>query len=148
VVHAGGSVSLTQTTTTRGPSAACTSAGVDGQCCVLSGAHAPAASVLHQLLTTVPNIDVRSRPDIAAVTARASGAVSDNGVDPADEAILAPCSTAETSAEVCTAQSPASRAPIRQNRKSGNTTAWTTKELIVKARELAKLFYLTYYQQL
>ena len=50
VVHAGGSASLTQTTTTRGPSAACTCAGVDGHRWVVSGAHLPLASVAHQLL--------------------------------------------------------------------------------------------------
>jgi len=100
VVHAGGSASLTQTTTTRGPSFACTSAGVVGQRCVLSGAQFPVASVAHQLSIAVPNRALWSRPEIAAVTARASGAVSDTGLEPADEAIIAACSTADTSAEV------------------------------------------------
>ena len=58
--------------------------------------------------------------------ARASGAVSESGLEPADEAIIAACSTAETSAELCTAQRPASSAPIRQKRKRGRTTANST----------------------
>ena len=78
-VHAGGSASLTQTTTTRGPSAVCTSAGVDGQCWVVSGAHPPLDVGVHQLSMAVPNSALRSRPEIAAVTARVSGAVSGVG---------------------------------------------------------------------
>ena len=125
-MHAGGSASLTQTTTTRGPSAVCTCAGVDGQCCVGSGAHPPLAAGEHQLSIAVPNRALRSRPEIAAVTARASGAVSEVGLVPAEEAIIAACSTADTSADVCTAQSPASSAAMRQNRKRGSTTANST----------------------
>jgi hypothetical protein len=99
-VHAGGSASLTQTTTTRGPSAAWTCAGVDGHCCVVSGAQSPLASVAHQLSMAVPNSALRNRPDIAAATTRASGAVSETGLEPADEAIIAACWTADTSADV------------------------------------------------
>ena len=125
-MHEGGSASLTQTTTTRGPSAFCTCAGDDGQCWVESGAHPPLGSGPHQLSIAVPKSALRSRPEIAAVTARVSGAVSEVGLVPADDAIIAACSTADTSADVCTAQRPASSAAIRQNRKSGSTTANST----------------------
>src|ERR1700688_5013198 len=64
VVHAGGSASLTQTTTTRGPSAACTCAGVDGQCWAVSGVPPPLGSGAHQLSIAVPNSALRSRPEI------------------------------------------------------------------------------------
>jgi hypothetical protein len=74
----------------------------------------------------VPNRADRNRPEIAAATTRASGAVVEVGFDPADDAIIAACSTADTSADVCTAQRPASRAAIKQTRKSGSTTANST----------------------
>ena len=91
-----------------------------------AGAHPPLAAGEHQLSIAVPNWALRSRPEIAAVTARASGAVSEVGLVPAEEAIIAACSTADTSADVCTAQSPASSAAMRQNRKRGSTTANST----------------------
>jgi hypothetical protein len=74
VVHGGGSASLTQTTTTRGPSAACTSAGVDGQRWA-TARQLPLASGAHQLRIAVANSALRSRPETAAVTERASGPV-------------------------------------------------------------------------
>src|SRR3984957_4546138 len=113
-MQGGGSCSVTQTTTTRGPIVACTSAGVGGQCADTPGSQAPVTPGSHQPAMLVPKSAVRNSPDTAAVTVRASGAVSAVGFDPAEAATVAACSTAETSADVWTAQSPASSAPMRQ----------------------------------
>jgi hypothetical protein len=90
------------------------------------GAHVEPWRGSHHATTVVANNDCCNRPTIAAVTARASGAVRDSGDDPADAASRAAASTAETSALFWIAQSPESTAARKQSRKSGATNANST----------------------
>ena len=76
MTQAGGSCSLTQTTTTRGPSLACTSAGVAGQLSDTSGAQPPVAASPHQLTIPVPKSAALSLAEMAAVTVRVIGFVA------------------------------------------------------------------------
>ena len=87
----------------------------------------PLASVAHQLVIAGAEQRARAAARRSRRSPRGHRVRSPTaGSSRPTTAIIAACSTADTSADVCTAQSPASSAPIRQNRKSGRTTANST----------------------
>src|SRR5579863_9248495 len=100
--HAGAAVPCTShTATVRGPNAASTSAGVDGQPPV-PGTHAPRPA-LHQATTRVPNSAGSSCARTPSTSCSEVGVVVLVGLPDAAAARRAACSAADTAAPDCTA---------------------------------------------
>lgn len=131
-VHAGGACCSMHSATVRAPNTDSTTAGDDGHVAYKQalpmhpddpGPHADAGAGPHHGTIRVAKRACCNRGTTPAVTVRAFGGVPPSGWAPAAAPMRAACSTADTSALFCTAQSPASIDARKQTRNSGSTKA-------------------------